>query len=190
MYSSGCHIRKRLRAVLGASLLLGTTAFAADEPTNLVFTAYSNVSGGASLISGDYGTALRVLGEKTPAATLSPAAASNNRCIALAVNRKWDAAHTACDTAVKDAKRERDTLPSYQIWARPQADTSLAVALSNRAVLNWLAADVTAAELDMSKAQLLAPHAQFVANNRTVMLRSLSSAEFINRPRPVVLEKP
>jgi hypothetical protein len=178
MRSSSRNSRKPYRAAClaaAASLLLGSAVQAADDSHSFVLTAYSNAQGGTALVSGDYATAIKQLGSSATLSTLDPSPLSNNRCVAFALTKQWESARAACDQAVRDARLEKTTLPSYQSWARKLANDYLAVALSNRAVLHWLSSDSAAAATDLKKAEGLAPKAAFVARNLSALQYSNSS---------------
>lgn len=148
-------------------LLLGPAAQASDH--NFVFTAYSNGTGGDALLAGNYAAATQALHEHSRLLSTEPATTSNNRCVALSVLKKLDSARVACDEAVRDAQAEKETLPSYQYWARRLENEYLAVALSNRAVLHWMSSDTQAAAADLKKAEALSPQAAFVERNRAAL---------------------
>jgi len=170
MRSSPRNIRKRYRAVgLAIPLaLLHMTTQAAEPAHCFVFTAFSNGAGGAELVSGGYTAAVQQLSHPV-VTSMDAGTTSNNQCVALAMTRQWEAARLACDRAVRDAQLERTSLPSYQSWARQLKDDYLAVALSNRAVLHWLASDSGAAADDLQRAEALSPRAEFVARNRAAL---------------------
>jgi hypothetical protein len=170
MRSSGRNSRNPSR-VLGlataASLLLGSAAHADDTAHNFVLTAYSNGMGGGALVSGDYDAAVKEL--RSASVSLEPGAASNNRCVALTVTKQWQSAKPACDEAVHDAEKERLSLSNYNIWARKAENESVAIALSNRAVLHSMADETAAAASDLKKAAVLAPKSEFVSRNRAAL---------------------
>jgi hypothetical protein len=170
MPSSNSHKPYRILGLAAAvALLLGQAAQAADPSHNFVLTAYSNGTGGAELISGNYAAAADAL-RYPPSITVSDASTtSNNRCVVLAMTKQWDSARTACDQAVRDAQQEKAMLPSYQYWARKFKNDYLAVALSNRAVLHWMSSDSAAAANDLKRAEALSPKADFVARNRAAL---------------------
>jgi hypothetical protein len=160
-----------LGVAVAVSLLLGSAVHssavqAAESSHSFVLTAYSNGTGGEELISGNYTAAAEALRHRHTPDSIAASTTSNNRCVALAVTKQWDSARTACDQAVRDAQMERTLLPSYQYWARKLQNDYLAVALSNRAVLHWLASDSAAAATDLKRAEALSPNADFVARNR------------------------
>jgi hypothetical protein len=171
MRSFARNSRKQLRApcVAAAVSLLGAAVLAADGEHNFVLTAYSNGRGGPELISGDFTGAARVLSHVSPTFALQTSTTSNNRCVAMAVTRQWDAARTACDQAVRDAQLDKISLPSYQYSARENQDDYLAIALSNRAVLHWLSSESEAAANDLKRAQALAPSSAIVMRNRQAL---------------------
>ncbi len=170
MRSSSRNSRKAFRALplaAAVSLLLGPAAQAAEH--NFVFTAYSNGTGGTELVSGNYQAATRALHEHSNLLASEPSTTSNNRCVALSVLKQLEPARVACDEAVRDAKNDKATLPSYQYWARHLENDYLAVALSNRAVMHWMSSDTRAAADDLRQAAALSPKADFVSRNRAAL---------------------
>jgi hypothetical protein len=155
-----------LKLALAAALLSGSAAYAADA-SHFELTAFSNTAAGYSLVHGDYALALRQL--NFDANSLESVSAITNRCVALTVTRKLQEAHAACDAAVRAAQMEITSLPVSMTWARSDYRDYLAVAYSNRAVLNWASNDVIAAQTDLKKAQAVAPKAEFVAKNLTAL---------------------
>jgi hypothetical protein len=172
MGSSSRNSREPLR-VLGlaaaVSLLLGSAAQAGEQSHNFVLTAYSNGKGGPDLVSGNYAAADKALHYRTSLSASDGSTSSNNRCVALAMTKQWDAARAACDEAVRDAEHDKASLPSYQYWARKLENDYVAVALSNRAVFHWMSADSVAAAADLKRAAALSPNADFVARNKSAL---------------------
>jgi hypothetical protein len=157
-----------LQLAFTAALLAGSAAHAADEqPRTFELTAFSNGTAGASLLSGDYNTAVRELSPHVR--SLDTDTASTNRCVAYAVTRQIEAARSACNAAVRDAQQEISTLPVSMSWARADYRDYLALAYSNRAVLNWMVNDTAGAQSDLKKAAAVAPKAAFVARNITAL---------------------
>jgi hypothetical protein len=170
MLSSNSHKPYRVLGLAAAvSVLLGSAVQAADAAHNFVLTAYSNGLGGPELISGNYGAAAEALHYGAAPSALDASTTSNNRCVALAMTKQWDSARIACDQAVRDAQQEKAMLPSYQYWARKFKNDYLALALSNRAVLHWMASDTAAAANDLKRAETLSPKADFVERNREAL---------------------
>ena len=178
MRSFSRNSRKPHRALglaVATSLLLGSAVQAAEQSHSFVLTAYSNGAGGAELVSGDYQGATEALHHHASIMSLDASSTSNNRCVVLAVTKQWEAARKACDRAVRDAQQEKALLPSYQYWARKLKNDYLAVALSNRAVMHWMAAEADAAASDLKRAEGLSPGADFVVRNRAAMEYSRSA---------------
>jgi hypothetical protein len=179
MRSFSRNSRKPTRALgvaAAVSLLLGSAAQAADTSHSFVLTAYSNGAGGAELVNGDYQAAAEVLRHRATLPSMDASSVSNNRCVALAVTKQWDLARKACDQAVRDAQQEKALLPSYQYWGRKLKNDYLAVALSNRAVLHWMASEADAAASDLKRAEGLSPNSDFVMRNREALEHSRAAA--------------
>jgi hypothetical protein len=150
-----------------ASLLLGSAAHAGEH--NFVLTAYTNGRGGQALVTGDYEAAGKALSYKPTLSAFDTSTNSNNRCVSLTVTKQWDAAKTACDKAVRDAEREKATLPSFEAWAQNAQDSYIAVALSNRAVMHWMADESEAAGADLKRAEQLSPKSTIVQRNKSAL---------------------
>ena len=159
----------------------GSAAQAADQPRTFELTAFSNTASGYSLVHGDYERALRQI--KLDTHTLDNATAVTNRCVALIVTRRFQEAHTACNAAVRAAKDEITALPVSMSWARQDYREYLALAYSNRAVLNWAANDAAAAQADLEKAQAVAPKAEFVTRNLTALQSHSAVAQIAVAPK-------
>jgi hypothetical protein len=171
MFSHSRNSRKATRAVqfaLAAALIAGPAAYAAEPATGkFELTAFSNTAAGDSLIRGDYELAVQQL--STDARSLARNTVNTNRCVALALTHQLPAAHEACDTAVRDAQRELANAPATELWSRSQYRDYLALAYSNRAVVNYLSHNDAAAQSDLAKAAAVAPKADFVARNLTAL---------------------
>jgi hypothetical protein len=152
---------------VAASLLLGSTAQAGDH--NFVLAAYTNGRGGQALVSGDYDSAGKALSYKPTLSAFDTSTNSNNRCVTLTMTKQWDAARVACDEAVSDAQREKAARPGFEAWASNIDNDSVAVALSNRAVLHWVTDERAAAAADLERAAGLAPKLAFVKRNRSAL---------------------
>jgi hypothetical protein len=157
-----------LQLALAAALLAGSAAHAADDsPRSFALTAFSNGAAGPALLGGDYNTAVRELSANVH--TLEADSLNTNRCVAYSMTRQLQAARSACDAAVHEAQEAISTLPVSMAWARGEYRDYLALAYSNRAVLNWLSNDSAAAQADLKKAASVAPKADFVARNMTAL---------------------
>jgi hypothetical protein len=164
-----------------AALLAGSTAYGAAPLHSFELTAFSNTTAGTSLVHGHFETALAQLA--VDAHTLERESVSTNRCVAYTAMRELQAAHEACDDAVHDAQRELTALPVPMTWARSDYRDYLAVAYSNRAVLNWLLNDNAAARADLEKAAALSPKAEFVVRNITALQSHNAVAQVTVAPK-------
>ncbi len=170
MSSHSRNSRKATQAVqlaFAAALLAGSAAYAADGSRTFELTAFSNTVAGASIIKGDYNLAVQQL--RIDAQGLASDTVSTNRCVALAVTHQVQQAHEACDAAVREARLQLSTLAATEIWARSTYRDYLALAYSNRAVVDWMSNDTAAAQADLKKAAAVAPKAAFVARNLTAL---------------------
>jgi len=170
MRSSSRNSREQLSwlgLAAAASLLLGSAAQAGEH--NFVLTAYTNGRGGEALVTGDYDSAGRALSYKAAPSSFDTSTNSNNRCVSLTVTKQWDAARAACDKAVRDAEHEKAALPAFESWARSTENDYVAVALSNRAVLHWMADESDAAAVDLKRAEALSPKSAFVLRNKSAL---------------------
>jgi hypothetical protein len=164
-----------------AAILAGSTAYAAEQLHSFELTAFSNTTAGTSLVHGHYETALAQLA--VDARTLERESVSTNRCVAYTAMRELQAAREACDEAVSDAQHDLAGLPAPMTWARSDYRDYLAVAYSNRAVLNWLLNDGAAAQADLEKAASLSPRAEFVVRNKTALQKHNAVAQVTVVPK-------
>jgi hypothetical protein len=171
-----------LQLALAATLLAGSAVYAADEPRTFELTAFSNGAGGTALLSGDYNAAVRHLTNAHGEVLLTDTM-STNRCVAFVVTRQIEAARTACNEAVRDAQQQIATLPVSMTWARSDYRDYLALAYSNRAVLDWVSNDTAAAQSDLKKAAAVAPKAAFVARNITALQSHSTVAQVTVAPK-------
>ena len=157
-----------------AATSAGTHANAAHH--KLVLSGYEEQAAGADLLAGRYGKVIEELGPRGARFAGEEIAASTNLCIAYIMSANWDAARSTCDEAVALAELDvsaRD-LPSREAHAE-----QVALAYSNRAVLDWLADRRASAVDDLSKAHVLAPASLFVSENL---------AAFASRRLPVLAD--
>lgn len=148
--------------------LLATVAHAAGD-SRFVLAAYSNVAGGQEILSGDYKAAMIALDTRSVEGAFDAASANLNRCVALTMQKRWPAAQTACDTAVRYAKLAKLTQDETGLQALHTQDEKLALAYSDRAVLEWLTANGKAASKDLKRAQSLLPSSKLLAQNATAL---------------------
>lgn len=149
---------------LGAAiaLTLASGAALADGAHRFVFTAYTDAAGGAEVIAGRYRSALVELRSQFDTVDLDPAATNTNRCVAYSMTLQLRQARATCDAAVHEASKRRLSVPA---WLGRSEGEDLALAYSNRAVMQWMVHEDAAAMKDMAQAQGLAPRAGFVVRN-------------------------
>ena len=136
-----------------------------EEKKPLVLVSFTDARGGVALERGHTERAAEVLGKRLPYGT---AEELTNLCVARTALRQLDSALEVCDSAVAAAMRERARTTRVGGMTLRQSKELLAVAYSNRAVLNWLRDDGAAAHNDLAKAQAFAPVASYVTNNLEV----------------------
>jgi Flp pilus assembly protein TadD len=171
MSSQSRNSRKATQALhlaFAAALLAGSAAHAADQPRNFELGAYSNTLAGDSLVRGNYDAAFQQLAIDEHS-FLNPAAVTTNRCVALIMTRKFEEARKACNAAVSAAKLDIVSMPVTMTFARQEYRDYLALAYSNRAVLDYVTNDAAAAQADLKKAESVSPKAQLVARNLSVL---------------------
>ena len=166
---------RALQLAFTGALLVGSAAFAADEPRTFELTAFSNGTGGPALLSGDYNTAQQQLSSNHQALDIETAA--TNRCVVYTVTHQIDAARAACDKAVREAQQEIASLPVSLSWARSDYRDYLALAYTNRAVLDWVMNDSSGAQSDLKKAAAVSPKASFVARNLSALQNHAAVAQ-------------
>jgi len=170
-----------LQLALAVALLAGSAAHAADEPRTFELTAFSNGTGGAALVSGDYNSAVRALSAHVNG--LNADSVNTNRCVAYVVTRQVEAARIACNDAVRDAQDQISSLPIAMSFDRTDYRDYLALAYSNRAVFHWMSNDTAAAQSDLKKAAAVAPKAEFVARNVTALQSHSTVAQVSVAPK-------
>jgi hypothetical protein len=156
-----------LQLACAAALLAGSSVYAAEQPHSFELTAISNSAGGEALVKGQYDIAADQLANHRP--TLDAGEISTNRCVVLTVTRQLEAARVECNAAVHDALSKIASTPSFVNSTSSGLSNYLALAYSNRAVVNWLLNDATAAQADLKRAAAAAPKAEFVARNQTAL---------------------
>jgi hypothetical protein len=161
----------RKASATAATVLLATLSFtgaaqAADEAKkSFVLTAYANGPGGKSLLARNYEQGLAEVHQSKHNALMA-SSYKTNLCVAQTGLRHWNEARTACDAAIKDAlERKPRGFANGSLSDSKRHDTYIAIAYSNRAVVNWLSKESVAAAEDLAKAHKLAPDADFVARN-------------------------
>jgi hypothetical protein len=158
-----------LHLAFAAALLAGSAAHAADQPRNFELAAFSNTLAGDSLVRGNYDAAFQQLAIDEHSLTANSATTATNRCVTLIMTHRFEEAHTACNAAVSTARLDIVSMPVSMTWARQEFRDYLALAYSNRAVLDYLTHDAAAAQVDLKKAVSMSPKAELVARNLTVL---------------------
>jgi hypothetical protein len=161
-----------LGAMQGGALLAGSAAQGADQPNKFVMTVFTKAPGGDNIVAGNYQAAI----EQTQRAESTDTAVASNQCVAYTMSAQFDAAQKACDTAIDSARADRQNLGPTQLWDQQRLSQSLAIAYSNRSVLDWLSHDNAAAHRDLSKAGSAAPGTAVVSQN----VSALSSPQHEN----------
>lgn len=136
---------------------------AADH--KLVLSGYEDDAAGAQLLAGRYGAVIEKLAHHGRAFTDDEVAASTNLCVAYIMTAKWDAAHAACDEAIALASLD---VPQPGALSLRAHNEQIALAYSNRAVLQWLEDHRASAADDLSKAKALSPDSEAVSQNLTM----------------------
>lgn len=150
-----------LGAMQGGALLAGSAAQGADQPNKFVMTAFAKAPGGENILHRNYQAAI----EQTQRAEATDTSVATNQCVAYTMSAQFEAAQKACDTAVSSARADRRNLGPTQLWDQQRLSESLAIAYSNRSVLDWLSRDNAAAHRDLSKAGSAAPGTAVVSQN-------------------------
>lgn len=156
-----------LGAVQGGALLAGSVmaAQAADQPNKFVMTAFVNGAGGENIVNGNYQAAI----EQTQRAESSDTTTVTNQCVAYTMSGQFSAARSACDTAVWSARDDVRQIQATQLWDQERRQQALAIAYSNRSVLDWLSHDNAAAHRDLSRAGSAAPGTAVVSQNMSAL---------------------
>jgi hypothetical protein len=157
---------------LVAALAVAGAAHADGSSTKAVLSAYEETAGGVAIARGDYAATVSQLAPHGASYKSDRVAASTNLCVAYIMTRQWETAHAACDTAISLAQQEP---ADATLFGRRNHAEAIAVAYSNRAVLNWLEAQPQSAASDMAQARALSPWSDFVAHN-TAVLGAVKSA--------------
>ena len=158
-------IKPRARLALVTTLLLASAARAQDPAHALVLTAYVNAAGGPDLTAGKYAAALAQINPGKLAFAYRSAATDTNLCVAYIGMRNLPAARAACDAAVAAEQAQHVGLSVWNSNSRTHPNPELALVYSNRAVLEDVLLDKTAAVGDLAKAVAAAPAALFVRRN-------------------------
>jgi hypothetical protein len=166
----GC---RPLRVAALASLCFAAGAHADGAHRKMTLGAYTDAAEGQALLSGRYHDVIDVLGSHGLRFKQDELAASTNLCVAYIMTHRWSEAHPACDEAILFAKLEMPESPGFALQAH---DERVALAYSNRAVLESLQARSASADDDLATAHALAPSTEFVAQNFASLHASLTAS--------------
>ncbi len=169
---------RALRAAALAAMCLAAGAHAEraradDAYPKMTLSAYADAAEGRTLLAGRYGAVIQALGDHGVRFKQDDVAASTNLCVAYVMTHRWSEAHPACDEAIRFAKLEAPESPASLADVHGEC---LAIAYSNRAVLEWLEERPASAADDLARAHALAPESEFVAQNLARLHASLAAA--------------
>lgn len=162
-----------LRLAALASMCFAAGANAHPAHPKMVLSAYADAADGTSLLAGHYGEVIASLGSHGLLFKQDALPASTNLCVAYIMTHRWSEADSACDEAIEFAKLEVRDAPRS---GPDEHDVHVAVAYSNRAVLELLEQRPARAAADLSRARALAPNSEFVAQNLSRLHAPLAAA--------------
>lgn len=172
-----------LKTTLLTALLTlpGLGAHAADTTDPFVLEGYVRSDEPRLITTGRYEEIIARDAGRLAAARIDTET-STNLCVAYIKTSRFDAARTACDTAIATAVAGR--IPDSARWllSRQERWRDVARGYSNRAVLNWYSGARDAAEADLAKAAEYAPQAHFVLRNAAALrARGANASAIIGR---------
>jgi hypothetical protein len=127
-----------LAAAIAATLLMASAAHADVEPGKLVLAGFTDAAEGDQLLAGDYSAVIQKLAPHSHEFNEDVVAASTNLCVAYVATGHLDAAHSACDEAIKLARLDSSGEPLLERMAHQDP---LSIAYANRAVLSKLSGE-------------------------------------------------
>ena len=151
-----------LRVAALVSMWFAASAYADGGSEKMTLSAYVDAAEGSTLLAGRYADVIGVLGSHGLSFKQDEVAASTNLCVAYIMMHRWSDADPACDAAIRFAKLE---MPESGPAAADAHAQRVAIAYSNRAVLEWLEDRSGSAADDLTRAHALAPGSEFVAQN-------------------------
>ena len=158
----------RVAIATATAIALGSTfaiaARAGDVPHKIVLSYIEGAAGSQALQVGKYAEAIKQIASRR--FDSDEVSKSTNLCVALVMTHEWDSAKKTCDDAVINARLDSPD-PAFGISSGHNA--GLALAYSNRAVLNFLAGRSQEAVRDATRARRLSPQSEFVTQNWVVM---------------------
>jgi hypothetical protein len=162
---------KQTRAIVALApvVLLGfslTNAHADVPADTLVMSVYLDTLGADTVLAGDISKAITQIEKHHGWSNTDALAADTNLCVAYTLARRWDDAKSRCDASVTGA-RMHDADEVYDFGAA--RTKRMAIAYSNRSVLEGLHDEKQKALADVARARSLAPRLDFVAHNWTAL---------------------
>lgn len=153
-----------LRAAALASMCLAGAALAREPQgaAKMTLSGYVDAAAGPALLAGHYDDVIAALGGRGFRFKEDAVAGSTNLCVAYIMAHRWQAADPACGEAIRFARLETTESQPYALAAH--AD-HVAIAYSNRAVLEWLEGRQASAADDLAKARSIAPASDSVVQN-------------------------
>ncbi len=137
-----------------------------SAPKAMTLASFLDAPGGKALVQGRTEKAGRQIGDRVDSAR-----EKTNLCVLRTLERNFADARGACDSAVTAAERSRSFVKRWDRTKMRHANKVATVALSNRAVMNWLAGDTGAAYVDLANARAIDPKAEYVTRNLDVAVR-------------------
>jgi hypothetical protein len=161
-------------AIAAASIFSAGSAQAADVVSpKMVLTAYVNGAGGESVMAGKFDAALTEIKRDRSASSDEYTAKITNQCVTYAAMKQIPQAMSACNEALRSAKYDRMSAQRFSPGTSIQ-NSYVAIAYTNRAVVQMMAKNPEGAKSDMARARSLAPQAEFVSKNLLAMQASAS----------------
>ncbi len=158
-----------LRLALAAAVATVSVAHAADKPSKFVLTAFAASAGGPEIASGSFDGAVDAIARKSKAPGADLTALKTNECIAYAMKADFAAAHSSCSAAIYEAHRDLVLQSGAHLWDRQLYSEYLAIAYSNRAVVDWLQKDSASAAQDLASANDMSPQGAYVSQNLSAL---------------------
>ena len=165
-----------LTSVLGlAAFGFAGTATAETDASHYTVAVISDAAQGRKVLQGQYEHAIDSIRSPRRGAYARYYAA-NNLCVAYVMTRNVEAAATACENAITTMAtmvKKQDNKPTLSGHAKAQRKF-LAIALSNRGVLNAINGDEDLARADFKKALELGTRIEAPAINMARLSKQLS----------------
>ena len=139
----------------------------ADVPADtLVMSVYLDSVGADTVLAGDIPKAITQIEKRHAWSSMDTLSADTNLCVAYTLAHRWDEAKSRCDASIAGA-RLHDADDVYDFGAA--REKRMAIAYSNRSVLEGLHNEKEKALADVARARSLAPRLDFVTHNWTAL---------------------